>query len=101
VVFPHVLGITDAARRRFAVGPVERRRGDDSAVQGSFDPRNWDHSTAINAPGQSESSSSRHARDLAELWSRGASFPLVFSDAAVAANAESTLRLVPPATSPR
>jgi penicillin amidase len=101
VVFPHVLGITDAARRRFAVGPVERRRGDDSAVQGSFDPRDWDRSTAINAPGQSESSSSPHARDLAELWSRGASFPLVFSDAAVAANAESTLRLVPPTTSPR
>jgi penicillin G amidase len=93
-VFVHPLAITDAARRRFNVGPLPRAR-DDSAVQAVFSLRNWDQSRAIGPPGQSESPASPHFADLAALWSAGEMFSLVFTDAAVTANAEATLTLVP------
>jgi penicillin amidase len=48
-----------------------------------------------NAPGQSGSPRSAHFSDLAKPWAAGEYFPLVFSDAAVQANAESTLTLEP------
>jgi penicillin G amidase len=94
VVFVHPLAITEAARRRFNVGPLPRAR-DDSAVQAAFSLRNWDQSRAIAPPGQSESPASPHFADLAALWSAGEMFWLVFTDAAVTANAEATLTLVP------
>jgi penicillin amidase len=94
VVFVHPLAITLAAGRRFNVGPLPRAR-DDSAVQAAFSLRNWDQSRAITAPGQSESPASPHFADLAALWSAGEMFSLVFTDAAVTANAEATLMLVP------
>jgi penicillin G amidase len=94
VVFAHILGITNPARRRFNVGPVERP-ADDAPVRAFFDPRNWDRSHAISAPGQSESPASPHFADLAAAWATGGAFPLAFSDEAVAANAEATLTIVP------
>jgi penicillin amidase len=94
VVFVHPLAITEAARRRFNVGPLQRAR-DDSAVQAAFSLRNWDQSRAIAPPGQSESPASPHFADFAALWSAGEMFSLVFTDAAVTANAEATLTLVP------
>jgi penicillin amidase len=93
-VFVHPLAITPEARRRFNVGPLPRAR-DDSAVQAAFSLRRWDASRAIAAPGQSESPDSPHFADMAALWSAGEMFALVFSDAAVTANAEATLTLVP------
>jgi penicillin amidase len=93
--FAHVLAITDATRRRFNVGPLPRPPRDDQPFRAVFDPRSWDASRAINAPGQSESPDSAHFADLAVLWSAGEMAPLLFSDAAVKANAESTLMLVP------
>ena len=99
-VFPHALGITGAARRRFSVAPLERRREDDSAVQAVFDPQDWDRSRAINAPGQSESPASPHFNDLAKPWAAGEFVPLAFSDAAVAASAEATLVLAPKSVRP-
>jgi penicillin amidase len=108
--FAHPLAVTDAARRRFTVGPFPRPgyadtllstsgRGFEAAVGASFsavfDLSRWDASIAENAPGQSEYPASAHFADLARLWSTGQSFPLVFSDAAVRANAETTLTLVP------
>jgi acyl-homoserine lactone acylase PvdQ len=93
-VFVHPLAITPAARGRFNVGPLPRAR-DDSAVQAAFSLRDWDQSRAIAAPGQSESPASPHFADLAALWSAGEMFSLVFTDAAVTANAEATLMLVP------
>ncbi len=95
VVFAHVLAITDAARRRFDVGPIPAPSGDDRPVRGSFDPAAWDRSRALVAPGQSASPESPHFSDLAALWSRGQEIPLAFTDAAVAANVETTLILVP------
>jgi penicillin amidase len=53
----------------------------------------------MNAPGQSESPDSPHYADLAAEWSKGAMVPLVFTDGAIAANAEATLMLVPAAPS--
>src|SRR5205823_4527391 len=71
----------------------------DAAVGASFsaifDVADWDRSIAQNAPGQAESPRSPHFADLARPWAAGEYFPLVFSDAAVRANAESTLTLTP------
>ena len=93
--FAHVLGINQAARRRFNIGPVARPGGDDSQLRASFDPSDWNRSRAIMAPGQSGSASTEHFADLVALWSRGEMFPLVFGDQEVQANAATTLTLVP------
>jgi acyl-homoserine lactone acylase PvdQ len=93
-VFAHVLGITRAARERFDIGPVARP-ADDAVVRAELVPRNWDRSRAMSAPGQSESPSSAHFRDLVDAWSAGGSIPLAFTDDAVQRAAASTLVLVP------
>jgi penicillin G amidase len=94
-VFAHVLGASIAGRQRFNIGPLSRPPDDDSPIRAILDPREWDRSRAINAPGQSESPDSAHFADLAKLWSAGESFPLVFSDAAVLENTKTTLMLMP------
>jgi acyl-homoserine lactone acylase PvdQ len=93
-----VFGISQAARRRFAVGPLPRPASDDQPFRARLDPRAWDSSRVMNAPGQSESPDSPHYADLAALWSTGQMVPLFFTEAAIAANAASTLTLVPPAS---
>jgi penicillin amidase len=93
-LFTHPLATTGAAKQRFNIGPVTRPNDDDSPVRATLVPADWDRSRAMNAPGQSESPASAHFADLASLWSSGEPFPLVFSDAAVQANATSTLTLV-------
>ena len=60
-----------------------------------IDVGNWDASRAINAPGQSGDPASPHYRDLAEKWSKGEYFPLLYSREAIEANTEHRLRLVP------
>jgi penicillin amidase len=92
--FAHLFAITAPARTRFNIGPFKRAPGD-SVVRAMFDPRDWDRSQMVVAPGQSESPDSPHFRDLAEAWARGELVPLAFSDAAVQAYAEGTLLLVP------
>jgi len=94
MVFAHVLGVTDAARRRFQIGPLSRP-ADDRPFRAAFDTRSWDASRSINAPGQSESAVSPHYSDLALPWEKGEMVPLVFSDRAVEENAAATLTLVP------
>src|SRR5205814_8644856 len=96
VIFTHVLSVTPAARRRFNVGPLTPPRDRGSPVALTFDASDWDRSTAMNAPGQSESPDSAHYADLARVWASGGSIPLPFTDAAVQRAAESTLVLVPP-----
>jgi len=95
VVFAHVLGAGAAARRRFDIGPLTRPADGDAPVQAVLEPKAWDRSRVINAPGQSEWPDSPHFSDLAREWSRGAFVPLAFTKAAVRANAEATLMLVP------
>lgn len=94
VVFAHPLGITDALRQRFHVGPLTPG-GDTRPFHVAYDAADWDSSRAMNAPGQSGSPASPHFSDLARRWARGDDVPLAFSDAAVQAHAESTLTLVP------
>jgi penicillin amidase len=95
-MFTHVLSVTPAARRRFDIGPLTPAVGRASPFAIAFDSRDWDRSTAINAPGQSESPDSAHYADLARLWSTGGTIALPFTERAVQANAESTLILQPP-----
>ncbi len=93
VVFAHPLAITDSARRRFNVGPITPPHAELKPFAVAYTPADWDRSTARNAPGQSASPDSPHFADLARRWAAGESIPLVFSDAAVQANAEATLTL--------
>ena len=110
VTFSHPLAITDAARSRFNIGPFGRagyaetvmsmsgKRPDGTSgasFSAVFDTANWDLSIAQNAPGQSEARDSPHFADLAKLWAAGEYIPLAFSDREVAANAHTTLMLVP------
>ena len=109
VTFRHPLAATEAARRRFNVGPFALG-GDDSTVMASagkteveggasyrqiIDLSDWDRMVVTNAPGQSGSAASPHFADLASLWTAGAYVPLAFSGDAVRAGADKTLTLVP------
>lgn len=60
-----------------------------------IDVGNWDASRAINTPGQSGDPASPHYSDLAEKWSKGEYFPLLYSREAIEVNTEQRLRLVP------
>jgi Penicillin amidase len=97
VVFHHALAISPSARARFDIGPLPAPA---KGMQRFFvqpDSKVWDASRAMNAPGQSEDPDSSHHADLALLWARGQAITLAFSEAAVAANVETTLLLVPAA----
>ncbi|MGE0453986.1 MAG: penicillin acylase family protein [Vicinamibacteria bacterium] len=59
------------------------------------DVGSWDASRAINHPGQSGDPLSPHYRDLAGLWSRGESFPLLYSRTAIEKETQVRIRLVP------
>ena len=48
-----------------------------------LDLSDWDHSVAVNVPGQSGQPGSPHYSDLLPLWSEGKYFPLVYSRDAV------------------
>jgi penicillin amidase len=48
-----------------------------------LDLSDWDHSVAVNAPGQSGQPGSPHYSDLLAPWSEGKYFPLVYSREAV------------------
>jgi penicillin amidase len=110
VIFSHPLAITETAGRRFNIGPFERAgyaqtvmsmsgQRPDAVVGASFtavfDAANWDRSIAQNPPGQSELPDSPHFADLGKLWAAGEYFLLAFSEREVAANAHTTLMLVP------
>jgi penicillin amidase len=111
VTFSHPLAVGERARSRFNLGPFEAPGYSDTvfAVSGSdpptgptlqiiFDVGDWDRSVATSAPGQAESPHSPYVSNLADVWVRGGYVPLPFSAAAVRANAQSTLTLVPVVT---
>ena len=58
--FAHPLAITDAARRRFNIGPMTPPPHAGGPFAITSDPDDWDRSTAMNAPGQSGSPDSAH-----------------------------------------
>ena len=106
-------GLVEAAQRaRIDVGPLEAggsgytvnasgyRASDFRQTGGpSFrmvvDVGNWDGSRAVNHPGQSGDPDSPRYRDLAERWSRGEYFPLLYSRDAIEKATERRIRLVP------
>lgn len=59
------------------------------------DVGNWDASVAVNHPGQSGDPASPHYRDLAELWSNGEYFPLLYTRPAIEKATLRRIRLVP------
>ena len=59
------------------------------------DVGNWDQSRAINTPGQSGNVDSPHYRDLAEKWSKGEYFPLLYSRKMIDDAAEQRFELQP------
>lgn len=76
------------------------RAPDYSVVAGAsvrivLDIGNWDHSTAINAPGQSGDPDSPHYGDLLRPWAAGQQVPLLFSRAAIEREAGEVLELKP------
>jgi penicillin G amidase len=109
VRFRHPLDQTTNAAALTDLGPVPRP-GDEYTVNAtgysgnSFDQvsgasyreiidlSDWDHSVAVNVPGQSGQPASPHYSDLLPLWSEGKYFPLVYSRDAV--EKETTDRLV-------
>jgi penicillin amidase len=110
--FRHTLDSVPGAASLFDRGPIERP-GDGDVVQATnfedgsfeqtsgasyreiFDLADWDHSVAINVPGQSGQPGSKHFDDLLPLWSSGQYFPLQYSPAAVDAVTTDLLTLEP------
>jgi penicillin G amidase len=109
--FTHALAPTsDAASRRFNVGPFPRAgygdtvfsTGGSAYIQSEgatfreiMDVADWDRSVGTSAPGQSGQPGSPHFDDLAKLWAAEQYFPYSFSQALVEKNAEATLVLRP------
>jgi len=60
-----------------------------------LDLSDWDHSVAVNTPGQSGQPSSPHYSDLLPLWSEGKYLPLVYSREAVDKELTDKLVLTP------
>jgi penicillin G amidase len=112
VYFRHALDSAPGAASLLDRGPAERP-GDGDVVQATefedgsfeqtsgasyreiFDLADWDHSVAINVPGQSGQPGSKHFDDLLPLWSTGQYFPLSYSRAAVDAVTTDLLILQP------
>jgi penicillin amidase len=112
VCFRHPLDQTAGAAALMDIGPVPRP-GDEytvnatgyydnsfSQVSGAsyreiLDLSDWDHSVAVNTPGQSGQPSSPHYADLLPLWSEGKYFPLVYSREAVDKEVTDKLVLTP------
>jgi penicillin G amidase len=109
VHFRHALDRQPGARALFDLGPLSRP-GDEYTVNATgaygdsweqvsgasyreiIDPSDWDHSLAVNTPGQSGQPGSPHYSDLMRLWDAGRYFPLLYSRKAV--EGETTDRLV-------
>ena len=60
-----------------------------------LDLSDWDHSVAVNVPGQSGQPGSPHYSDLIPLWSEGKYFPLLYSREAVEKETTDKLMLRP------
>lgn len=60
-----------------------------------IDVGNWDASLALNTPGQSGVPGSDHYKDLAQRWSEGRHFPMLYSRGAIEKNTESRILLLP------
>jgi len=113
VNFLHPLDQQTDAKHLFDLGPLPRP-GDENTVNATgfwggitfaqtsgasyreiLDTANWDHSLAVNTPGQSGQPGSPHYSDLMNKWNEGEYFPLVYSKEAVDRETTDRLELVP------
>ncbi len=104
--------VDPATRAKINVGPFPRAGSAYTVNQSSYRPQdflqvngpsfrivvdvgNWDNSQAINTPGQAGDPANSHYRDLAEKWSKGEYFPLLYSRQAVDQATLQTFKLLP------
>lgn len=112
--FPHGLAefLDETTAAQWNVGPLPKggsgltvnnnnyRQSDGRVTLGVtwrmiLDVGDWDAALAVNCPGQSGDPASPHYRDLFPLWAAETYIQLAFSDAAVAAVAETEIALTP------
>jgi penicillin amidase len=112
VYFRHALDAAPGAAALFDRGPFSRS-GDGDVVQATsldrktfeqvagasyrqvLDLSDWDHSLAVNVPGQSGQPGSPHYDDLLALWRTGQYFQLAYSKSAVDAVTTDVLEIDP------
>ncbi len=108
--FRHALGGNGQRAALLDRGPIDRP-GDSYTINATagrgfpqtsgatyrqvLDLADWDHSLAVNAPGQSGQPESPHYDDLLPLWARNGHFPLLYSRAAIEKTSKEKLLLVP------
>jgi len=111
IQFRHSLDRLPDAATLLDLGPLSRP-GDGNTVNATWpgnkyeqeggasyreilDTADWDHSLAVNTPGQSGQPGSPHYSDLLLLWDKGEYFPLLYSRKAVEMNARDRSMLAP------
>lgn len=110
--FRHVLDPIDGLAGFLDPAPVPRP-GDDNTVDSTWhlpddfdqlggasyreilDVSDWDHSEAVNVPGESGQPESPHYSDLLPLWRDGKYFPLAYSRQAIEKEGADRLELLP------
>ena len=81
----------------FATGGANYRQTAGASYREVIDLGDFDHSVAINLPGQSAQPGSEHYADLLPLWGNDQYVPLVFSRGRVEQETKHVLRLLPSA----
>jgi penicillin amidase len=76
-------------------GPASFEQTAGASYREVMDLGNWDHSVAVNTPGQSGQPGSKHYADLQALWNAGLYFPLSYSRSAVDETTTDVLELIP------
>jgi penicillin amidase len=109
---PLAAATDEATRARLNLGPLPKQGSSDTVNVSAYDPASfrqgggatfrividvgaWDNARAVNAPGQSGDPASPHYRDLAPLWLKGGTFPLLYSRERVDAAAAQRIELMP------
>jgi penicillin amidase len=102
--YEHALSdfVDEETRELIDVGPPFARGGGGDSVGADgatwamiVDVGHWDHSIAINTPGQSGDPYSPHYRDLFPIWAQNQVFPLLYTFGRIQGETEQTIRLEP------
>jgi penicillin G amidase len=86
-------GDGDTVNATWVGGKFEQEGG--ASYREILDTADWDHSLAVNTPGQSGQPGSPHYSDLLPLWDEGRYFPLIYSRRMVEMDAQDRLLLTP------